>query len=211
MQPALPVRGIADPWAHLVKRRRWSSRRLYRFWPDPEIMCSVTGPNELTIAELNDLPEPSARETLASCCAAESWVDAIVSGRGYASIDEVLARSDAAVAEMTQDQLGPALAGHPRIGDRPAASAPGWSAQEQAGVSAADAELAAALADGNAEYELRFGHIYLVCATGKSGQELLAILRDRLGNDRDTEWKVVAAELAKINQLRLRKLLGAQP
>ena len=67
-----------------------------------------------------------------------------------------------------------------------------------------------ALADGNAEYERRFGHIYLVCATGKSGQELLAILRERLGNDRDTEWKVVAAELAKINRLRLRKLLGAQ-
>ncbi len=155
----------------------------------------------------------------------QRWIDEIVSGRGYASIDEVLARSDSAVAELTPEQLDEALAGHPRIGDRQAASAPGWSAQEQAGVfgggraapdgaaadsAAAGAELEVVLADGNAEYERRFGHIYLVCATGKSGQELLAILRERLGNDRDTEWKVVAAELAKINRLRLRKLLGAQ-
>ena len=207
-------------------------------------MSSVTGPNELSLAELNELPEPAARRVLASCCSAGSWVDAIVSGRGYSSVDRLLAQSDKAVAGLTPSQLGDALAGHPRIGDRRAASAPGWSAQEQAGVFAGDAAaesgsagfgsagfgsagsgsagsgsaraaaddgLAAALAEGNAEYERRFGHIYLVCATGKSGQELLAILHERLGNDRDTEWKVVAAELAKINQIRLRKLLGAQP
>lgn len=173
-------------------------------------MTNVSRPNELSVAELNELPEPAVREVLMSCCAAGSWVDEIVSGRGYASIDELLARSDAAVAALTEEQLGEALAGHPRIGDRRAASTPGWSAQEQAGVSAADEELAAALADGNAEYERRFGHIYLVCATGKSGQELLAILRERLSNDRDAEWKAVAAELAKINQIRLRKLLGVQ-
>ncbi len=171
-------------------------------------MSSVTGPIELTLAELNGLPEPAARQALAGCCSAQRWIDLIVSGRSYASLDELLARSDAAVAELTPEQLDEALAGHPRIGDRRATSA--WSRQEQAGVSAADAELAAGLADGNAEYERRFGHVYLVCATGKSGDELLAILRGRLGNDRDTEWKVVAAELAKINQIRLRKLLGAQ-
>src|SRR6185437_6796023 len=70
----------------------------YRFWADPEIIASVTGPNELSIADLNELPEPAARRVLASCCSAGSWVDAIVGGRGYASIDEVLARSHAAVA-----------------------------------------------------------------------------------------------------------------
>jgi 2-oxo-4-hydroxy-4-carboxy-5-ureidoimidazoline decarboxylase len=156
------------------------------------------------------MPEVAARQALASCCTAVSWIDAIVGGRGYSSVDGLLARSDAAVAGLTPGQLGEALDGHPRIGDQRAASV-GWSRQEQSGVSAADADLAEALADGNAEYERRFGHIYLVCATGKSGAELLAILRDRLGNDPDTEWKVVAAELAKINQIRLRKLLGAQP
>jgi 2-oxo-4-hydroxy-4-carboxy-5-ureidoimidazoline decarboxylase len=188
-------------------------------------MACVTGPSQLSIAELNELPDLEAKRALGGCCTAQRWIDEIVNGRGYASVDELLVRSDAAVAELTPQQLDEALAGHPRIGDRRAASGPGWSAQEQAGVfgggraaphtaaadgAAAGGELAAALAGGNAEYERRFGHIYLVCATGKSGQELLAILRERLGNDRDTEWKVVAAELAKINQLRLRKLLGAQ-
>ncbi len=65
-----------------------------------------------------------------------------------------------------------------------------------------------ALEEGNAEYERRFGHIYLACATGRSASELLAFLRERLGNDDETEWTVVASELAKINQIRLRKLLG---
>ncbi len=88
---------------------------------------------------------------------------------------------------------------------------PGWSSQEQAGVARADDALRRALAEGNEEYERRFGHIYLACATGKDAAELLAFLRGRLGNDPAAEWRVVAAELAKINQIRLRKLVGATP
>src|SRR5262249_59375832 len=84
----------------------------------------------------------------------------------------------------------------------------GWSSQEQARVRSADSDLRRALAEGNEAYERRFGHIYLACATGRSAGELLAFLRDRLGNDRATEWRVVAAELAKINRIRLRKLVG---
>jgi 2-oxo-4-hydroxy-4-carboxy-5-ureidoimidazoline decarboxylase len=182
----------------------------YRGGQDLEIMACVTALSQLSVAELNDLPADAAGREFAGCCKAGRWIDALVAARPYESVRALLAASDAAVAALTAADLEEALAGHPRIGDRMAASA-GWSRQEQAGVSAADAELAAALADGNAEYERRFGHIYMVCATGKSGEELLAILRGRLGNDRDTEWKIVAAELAKINQLRLRKLLGAQP
>lgn len=75
-------------------------------------------------------------------------------------------------------------------------------------MSAADAGLMRALADGNARYEARFGHIYLVCATGRSGAELLAYLRERLGNEPDAEWRVAAAELAKINRIRLSKLVA---
>jgi 2-oxo-4-hydroxy-4-carboxy-5-ureidoimidazoline decarboxylase len=97
------------------------------------------------------------------------------------------------------------MAGHPRIGERHEPA--GWSGQEQAGVRAADEDLTRALADGNAAYEQRFGHIYLACATGRDAAGLLAFLRSRLGNDRETEWGVVASELAKINQIRLRKLL----
>jgi 2-oxo-4-hydroxy-4-carboxy-5-ureidoimidazoline decarboxylase len=102
-------------------------------------------------------------------------------------------------------ELQAALAGHPRIGAR---TGPGWSRGEQAGVDQADEPVAAALAAGNQEYEDRFGHIYLVCATGRSGPELLALLRERLGHDPDTEWDVVRAELAQINRIRLGKLIG---
>jgi 2-oxo-4-hydroxy-4-carboxy-5-ureidoimidazoline decarboxylase len=164
----------------------------------------------MTPAELNELPADDARASLARCCAAPRWIEMIVEGRPYGDVDAVLARSDATVAVMTPDDLRAALAGHPRIGEPPAASAD-FSAREQAGVSADDAALVRELADGNAAYEDRFGHIYLVCATGRSGPELLALLRERLGNEPETEWLIVAAELAKINRIRLAELLGASP
>jgi 2-oxo-4-hydroxy-4-carboxy-5-ureidoimidazoline decarboxylase len=164
-------------------------------------------PGELSLAELNELPARAADEALVSCCAAPAWVSAVVAGRPYQSVDALLARSDSAVAGLTDADLGAALAGHPRIGDRQATRA-GWSRQEQSGVAAADTELMQALAEGNTAYEERYGHIYLVCATGRTGPELLAFLRDRLRNDRDTEWLIVAAELAKINRIRLSKLVG---
>ena len=129
-------------------------------------------------------------------------------GRPYDSEAALLAASDSTVAELSQAELGEALAGHPRIGDRRVTG--GWSGQEQAGVRDAEASLRQSLDEGNAEYERRFCHIYLACATGMSGAELLAFLRERLGNDRETEWSVVASELAKINRIRLRKLLGAE-
>jgi 2-oxo-4-hydroxy-4-carboxy-5-ureidoimidazoline decarboxylase len=92
-------------------------------------------------------------------------------------------------------------------GSGQAAAAAGWSGQEQAGVRAADQGTVRALAAGNQVYEERFGHIYLVCATGRSGRELLTLLGERLGHDPGTEWEVVRRELGKINQIRLRKLL----
>jgi 2-oxo-4-hydroxy-4-carboxy-5-ureidoimidazoline decarboxylase len=152
---------------------------------------------------LNALAEPDARRELAGCCSSERWVSAVLAGRPYGSVESLLVRSDAAAAALTEADLTAALAGHPRIGDRKAAS--GWSRAEQAGVSADEA---AELAAGNAAYEAKFGHIYLVCATGKSGRELLALLRERLGNEETAEWAVVAGELAKINRIRLEKLTG---
>ena len=122
-------------------------------------------------------------------------------------------------AEEVWWSLGPddwreAFAHHPRIGERDAAVAQGgraraWSAGEQRGVADAGAEVRAAIAEGNREYERRFGHIYLVSAAGKSAEELLALLRARLSNDADTELRVAAAEQAKITRLRLLRLLGA--
>ena len=83
-----------------------------------------------------------------------------------------------------------------------------WSRQEQAGVAGASADTLAALAAGNRAYEERFGQVFLICATGLSAAEMLAALRTRLGNDPDTEAKIVREELGKITGLRLQKLLG---
>jgi 2-oxo-4-hydroxy-4-carboxy-5-ureidoimidazoline decarboxylase len=158
------------------------------------------------IDDFNQLPDDEVRAALLGCCAAPGWMAAVVEGRPYQSPDHLVARSDQAVAGLTETDLRRALDGHPRIGAR---TAPGSSsAAEQAGVRAGADEVLRALAEGNAAYENRFGHIYLVCAAGRSGADLLGLLHARLGNDDQTEWHVVAAELAKINRLRLRALIG---
>src|SRR5215472_18305268 len=95
---------------------------------------------EMMLDELNQLAGPAASRVLSGICSAERWVGAIIAGRPYQSVDALIARSDAAVAAMTEADLRAALAGHPRIGDRRAASS-GWSGQEQAGVPLDDAEL----------------------------------------------------------------------
>jgi 2-oxo-4-hydroxy-4-carboxy-5-ureidoimidazoline decarboxylase len=154
---------------------------------------------------LNGLPAERARQRLLACCSSERWADEIVAGRPYASAAALIARSDEAVAGLSTADLERALAGHPRIGS--GAAADEASRREQAGVLGADQATTAALADGNVAYERRFGHIYLVCATGRDAAELLAVLRQRLGNDPGTEWGVVRRELGKINRIRLRRLL----
>ena len=162
-----------------------------------------------SMQEFNRLPDEAARQALGSCCSSRRWIDAVAAGRPYPDLAALLEASDAAVAALSEADLREAMAGHPRIGEQREPA--GWSSREQAGVRSADDDLRRALADGNAAYERRFGHIYLACATGRDAAELLALLRSRLGNNRQTEWGVVASELAKINQLRLRKLLGAGP
>jgi 2-oxo-4-hydroxy-4-carboxy-5-ureidoimidazoline decarboxylase len=158
-----------------------------------------------TVEDFNRLPADMARQCLLSCCSSLRWADAVLAARPYTSVDVLLRRSGASVRALGEADLLAALAGHPRLGDRRPAA--GWSSQEQSGIGSADAQVLNALADGNAEYERQFGHIYLACATGRSAPDLLAFLRERLHNDRDTEWGVIAAELAKINQIRLRKLI----
>jgi 2-oxo-4-hydroxy-4-carboxy-5-ureidoimidazoline decarboxylase len=161
---------------------------------------------------LNALPAEAAIQHLLACCSSERWAQELTAGRPYASAAQILARSDQAVAGLARADLEQALAGHPRIG-RPAGPAHGWSRREQAGVEAADRATIQALADGNEAYERRFGHIYLVCASGRSGEELLALLRERLGHDPDAEWEAVRRELGQINRIRLTRLLdeGAIP
>ncbi|WP_446225385.1 2-oxo-4-hydroxy-4-carboxy-5-ureidoimidazoline decarboxylase [Nocardia sp. IBHARD005] len=157
----------------------------------------------LSLAGFNDVAEATAEETLLACCSAPRWARAIAAARPYATTDALLAAADAALTALDDDEIDEALADHPRIGDRPTSAA---SAREQSGVAGADVR--AALAEGNRAYEAKFGHIYLVCAAGRSGEELLAVLRARLDNDSATERQVMRTELAKINRLRLAGLVA---
>jgi len=160
------------------------------------------------LAELNALPAPDFEELLLGCCAAPGWARRVTAGRPYASLADLLGVAGAAWAAREPGDLEAAMAGHPRIGERRLS---GWSAQEQAGVQAgagADA-MVTALADGNAAYEQRFGHVFLICATGRGPAEILTELNRRMNNDAATEREVAAAEIGKINQLRLRKLVTA--
>jgi 2-oxo-4-hydroxy-4-carboxy-5-ureidoimidazoline decarboxylase len=164
------------------------------------------------VGALDGLSGDELRFRLRSCCAADAWVERMLAGRPYASEAALLAQSDRATFELDADGLAQALAGHPRIGG----SAPthggdtrsaDWSRDEQAAVAGAGADLLGELRAANGTYEQRFGHVYLVCASGRGADELLAVCRARLGNDPETERGVVLEELGKINQLRLSKLL----
>jgi 2-oxo-4-hydroxy-4-carboxy-5-ureidoimidazoline decarboxylase len=155
----------------------------------------------MKIDEWNALDAADAERELRQVCAAPRWAREVAAGRPHPDVVSLQATAEVALTDADLDE---AMAGHPRIGDR---TAGGASRREQSGVADADAEVLAALADGNRAYEERFGHVYLVCATGRSAQELLDILRSRLGNDPATERAVALAELAAINRLRIARLV----
>jgi len=156
----------------------------------------------------NRMDAAAAVETLIACCASRAWAQRVAAGRPYATASALLAESDAALAALTEADLDQALAGHPRIGERPAAAHNPASTREQSGLSGASQQVLADLAEGNREYEARFGHVYLVCASGRGADELLGVLRQRLRNDPVTERAVMRGELGAINRLRLERLVA---
>ncbi|AFU05796.1 2-oxo-4-hydroxy-4-carboxy-5-ureidoimidazoline decarboxylase [Nocardia brasiliensis] len=158
------------------------------------------------LARFDAMPQDAAIEALLACCSSPQWARALAAGRPYSSVGAVLDAADSVLAGLPETEIDRALAGHPRIGERAHSAA---SAREQAGVADAPDEVHTALAAGNRAYEQRFGYRYLVCASGSTGGELLALLQDRLHNDAETERRVMRTELAKINRLRLRGLLTA--
>ena len=163
-------------------------------------------------ATLNALDDRAAREALGRCCGASRWVEGMVARRPFASDDAVHQAADAVWASATEADVLEALSHHPEIGaDIDAlrakfASTAGWSEGEQAGVGAASDEVLIALRDGNRRYRERFGHIFVVCASGKSAEEMLALLRARSDNDPADELRIAAEEQRKITHLRLDKL-----
>lgn len=157
----------------------------------------------MQLAEFNALPLGHAAAELATCCSSPEWARCLARARPFDSMAALHERADQVLDEAEIDR---ALAGHPRIGER---SAHASSRREQAGVAGADAAVLAELAAANRTYEQRFGHVYLVCADGRSGAELLAVLCRRLTNDPATERRVLRTELGRINRIRLGRMVQA--
>jgi len=159
----------------------------------------------LLISEYNRLGEASAIDFAATLVAIPSFTAALASSRPFASKSELRERAAEAAAAWDDEEVELALAGHPRIGERPDGSEPGaeHSAREQGAVQGAEADVLARIAEGNRRYEARFDRIFLVRAAGRTPAEILAQLEERLGNDDATELAVVASELRDITLLRL--------
>jgi 2-oxo-4-hydroxy-4-carboxy-5-ureidoimidazoline decarboxylase len=165
-------------------------------------------PEETPLERFNVAEPAHAEQTLLACCAARRWADELLARRPYHDLAGLRRVSHTVFESLTWDDIAEALAAHPRIGERTAGTGQeaAWSRDEQAGADSATQE---DLAAGNVAYEERFGHVFLICATGLSGEEMLTALRERLGNDPDTERGVVRAELAKIVDLRLGKAFAS--
>jgi OHCU decarboxylase len=142
------------------------------------------------------------REQFTWCCGATRWVDCMMSRQPFGTLDEAIETGDRCWQELGPADWLEAFEHHPRIGER----VTGAEASEQAGAQSANDSVKSQLLEVNREYEQRFGHIYIVCATGKTADELLAIARSRLTSDPAKELRVAADELRKIMHLRMEKL-----
>jgi 2-oxo-4-hydroxy-4-carboxy-5-ureidoimidazoline decarboxylase len=166
------------------------------------------------LAAWNQAGEVAALEAMTACCGASRWAAAMVALRPVGSVRELSESADRVWQSMQEPDWLEAFACHPSIGERIAAPAihaggqsAAWSKQEQSRTSTAGERLLAELAEGNKLYEERFGFTFIVCATGKSAEQMLAILKQRLAGSRDTELREAAEQQRQIMQIRLGKWL----
>ncbi len=164
------------------------------------------------LAEFNALPADGAERELRACCASRAWTAAVAAGRPYADRDSLVAMSEEALTALDWAGIREALDAHPRIGERVggAGREESWSRSEQSGMDTATDGVKAALVEANRAYEDRFGHVFLIFATGRTDTDMLAAARERLGNSEEEEREVVRGELGRIVTLRLTKLLDSR-
>jgi 2-oxo-4-hydroxy-4-carboxy-5-ureidoimidazoline decarboxylase len=163
------------------------------------------------LAFLNELTAEKARTAFGRCCGSSRWAEAMTGRRPFTTQAALFAAADEIWWELSKDDWLEAFAAHPRIGDldglrKKYLATASWCAGEQAGVAGTGPEVLEALARGNRQYEERFGHLFIVCATGKTALEMLTLLEERLDNPHAHELTIAAREQAKITQLRLEKL-----
>ena len=161
---------------------------------------------------LNLLTDDEATKELLQCCGSKRWASATATGRPYDTLETLLATANDVWWSLDRSDWLEAFRSHPKIGEKKAAGkvsaqSQQWSGQEQSGIDEASNETVSSLAALNEAYEQKFGFIFIVCATGKTSDEMLTALRDRLQHDVDAELPIAAAEQSKITELRLKKLL----
>ncbi|MEU6592258.1 2-oxo-4-hydroxy-4-carboxy-5-ureidoimidazoline decarboxylase [Streptomyces sp. NPDC046881] len=166
-------------------------------------MTSTSTPPGL--ARFNALEESAASAALHEACASTEWARRLLAARPYATAEDLYTASDAAMAELSTEDLQEAMAGHPPIG-RPKPGDPA-SAREQAGMAGAAEELKAEMLELNLAYQEKFGHVFLICATGRTGEQMRDAVKERIGNAPEQEREIVRTELGRINRIRLARLV----
>ncbi|MBS1664072.1 MAG: 2-oxo-4-hydroxy-4-carboxy-5-ureidoimidazoline decarboxylase [Bacteroidetes bacterium] len=167
----------------------------------------------MTLEALNGLDEASLGDALRNCCGSTRWVEKMRAIFPVADREFLYAEAVSAWRACSEEDWREAFGHHPRIGDleglkKKFAATADWASQEQAGTGGASMEVLEALAEGNEAYERRYGYIFIVCATGKTAEEMLGLLRGRIGNVPEAELLVAMGEQEKITRIRLEKLLS---
>jgi len=167
----------------------------------------------MTLHELNSSDTQQLIGTLMLCCGSTNWAQYIAESRPYANLDALIKKSDAVWNSLSESDWQEAFTHHPKIGDieslrKKFASTAVWAEGEQSGTAMATDDVLKKLAALNDEYQKKYGYIFIVCATGKSAEEMLAILESRLENEPDDEIRIAAGEQQKITNIRLKKLLA---
>ena len=168
----------------------------------------------MNLATLNSLSNEALAEELTKCCGSSAWVQKLLDLRPFSSADDLYSKAHEAWAECSEEDGLEAFTHHPKIGSteelaKKFASTSHWASSEQASVKKANQAILKRLATGNEAYEQKFGYIFIVCATGKSAEEMLALLEQRLPNIQEIEIGIAMAEQMKITIIRLEKLLNA--
>jgi OHCU decarboxylase len=159
----------------------------------------------VTIDALNRLDRDAAEAVFTRCCGSTSWARSMAAARPFASLEIMTSTGDTAWRSLTAADRLEAFAAHPKIGEQARGSS--WSEREQSGMQTAGGDARSRIAAGNAAYLSRFGYIFIVCATGKTAEDMLEQLEARLSNDPATEFQVASEEQRKIMRLRLAKLM----
>jgi 2-oxo-4-hydroxy-4-carboxy-5-ureidoimidazoline decarboxylase len=171
----------------------------------------TSSPNDVLL-RWNELDAETAAREILPCCGSSAWADGLTARRPFAEASELFSSSDAVWSGLAEDDWREAFDSHPRIGQQHARSATAeslaWSSEEQRAAMSPDEAAKLALAEGNRQYEEKFGRIFIVCASGKSAAEILAILERRMDNSAAAEMLEAAEQQRQITQLRLRRWLG---